>query len=138
MEKILRTRLVTTLVLAVVFSAGLLVGVAADRSVAASPAVAQTLEDSNAAPTRRVPMYEQVGPDEAQKILIDSIVGEYRSSMKSLHAEFWATYNPRYQALVDSTRASIKGVLTSEQAQAYDSLVADLERRRAERGSRED
>ena len=138
MEKILRTRLVTTLVLAVVFSAGLLVGVAADRSVAASPAVAQTPEDSNAAPARRVPMYEQVGPDEAQKILIDSIVGEYRSSKKSLHAEFRATYNPRYQALVDSTRTSIKGVLTSEQAQAYDSLVADLERRRAERGSRED
>jgi cell division septation protein DedD len=138
MERILRTRLVTTLVLAVVFSAGLLVGVAADRSVAASPAVAQTPEDSNAAPARRVPMYEQVGPDEAQKILIDSIVGEYRSSMKSLHAEFRATYNPRYQALVDSTRTSIKGVLTSEQAQAYDSLVADLERRRAERGSRED
>ncbi|HSG06857.1 MAG TPA: hypothetical protein VLA36_00770 [Longimicrobiales bacterium] len=138
MERMLRTRLVTTLVLAVVFSAGLLVGVAADRFLAASSAEAETPEDSNAARARRVPMYEQVGPDEAQKILIDSIVGEYRSSMKSLHAEFRATYNPRYQSLVDSARASIKGVLTAEQAQAYDSLVADLERRRAERGSRED
>lgn len=138
MEKVLRTRMMTTLVLAAVFSAGLLVGVAADRSLAASAAVAETTADSNAAPARRVPMYEQVGPDEAQKILIDSIVGEYRSSMKLLHAEFRATYNPRYQALVDSARTSIKAVLTIEQAQAYDSLVADLERRRAERGSRED
>lgn len=138
MEKTLRTRLTTALVLAAVFAAGLFMGVAVDRSVAATPVVADVPADSNAAPARRVPMYEQVGPDEAQKVLIDSIVGEYRASMKTLHAEFRAAYNPRYQALVDSTRASIKGVLTPEQAQAYDSLVADYERRRAERGSRDD
>lgn len=138
MEKTLRTRLVTALVLAAVFCAGLLLGVAVDRSVAAAPAVAETPADSNAAPARRVPMYEQVGPDEAQKILIDSIVGEYRTAMKSLHAEFRAAYNPRYQALVDSTRSSIKAVFTPEQAHAYDSLVANFERMRAERGSRED
>lgn len=138
MEKTMRTRLTTALVLAAVFSAGLFMGVAVDRSVAATPAVADVPADSNAVPARRVPMYEQVGPDEGQKILIDSIVGEYRTSMKALHAEFRAAYNPRYQALVDSTRVSIKGVLTPEQAHAYDSLVADLERKRAERGSRED
>jgi len=138
MERSLRTRLVTALVLAAVFSAGLFVGVALDRSVAATPAVAEVPADSNAAPPRRIPMYEKVGPDAAQKILIDSIVGEYRASMKSLHAEFRAAYNPRYQALVDSSRAAIKAVLTSEQAHVYDSLVADYERRRAERGSRED
>ena len=137
MEKTLRTRLVTSMVLAVVFAAGLVVGFAADRSLAAEPAEEEVSTDSTAV-ARRVPFYEQVGPDEAQKVLIDSIVGEYRSSMKSLHAEFRAAYNPRYQALVDGARASIKGVLTAEQAQAYDSLVADLERRRAERGSRED
>jgi len=138
MERMLRTRLVTTLVLAVVFCAGLLVGMAADRSVVANPAVAETPADSNAAPPRRVPMYEQVGLDGDQKVLIDSIVAEYRASMRALHAEFRAAYNPRYQALVDSTRGSIKNVLDTEQAAAYDSLVADFERRRAERGSRED
>ena len=138
MEKVRRIRLVTVLVLAAVFSAGLLVGVAADRSMAAAPAVAEEVAGSSVTPARRVPMYEQVGPDEAQKMLLDSIVDDYRSSMKQLHAEFRAAYNPRYQALVDSTRASIKAVLTSEQANAYDSLVADLERKRAERGSRED
>jgi len=138
MKQTLRTRLVTALVLAAVFSAGLLVGVAVDRSVAATPAVAETPADSNAAPPRRVPMYEQVGPDAGQKILIDSIVGKHRADMKSLHSEFRAAYNPRYQALVDSTRASIRAVFTPEQAHVYDSLVADFERRRAERGSRED
>ena len=138
MEKMLRTRLVTVLVLAVVFSAGLVVGVAADRALAAEPAEAEVPTDSTVASSRRVPMYEQVGPNEAQKVLIDSIVGEYRSSMKALHAEFRAAYNPRYQALVDSTRVSIKAVLTAEQASAYDSLVADYERERAERRLRED
>jgi len=138
MEKMLRTRLVTVLVLAVVFSAGLVVGFAADRALAAEPAEAEVPTDSTVAPARRVPMYEQVGPNEAQKVLIDSIVGEYRSSMKLLHAEFRAAYNPRYQALVDSTRVSIKAVLTPEQASAYDSLVAAYERERAERRPRED
>jgi Spy/CpxP family protein refolding chaperone len=138
MEKTLRTRLVTALVLVAVFSAGLLVGVAADRSVVAPTDQAGVPADSSAAQTRRVPMWEQVGPNEAQKILIDSIVGEYRSSMKSLHAEFRAAYNPRYQALIDGVRASIKAVLTPEQANAYDSLVAEYERERAERGARDD
>ena len=138
MEKTLRTRLVTALVLVAVFSAGLLVGVAADRSVVAPTDPAEVPADSSAAETRRVPMWEQVGPNEAQKILIDSIVGEYRSSMKSLHAEFRAAYNPRYQALIDGVRASIKAVLTPEQANEYDSLVAEYERERAERGARDD
>jgi len=138
MEVTLRTRLVTALVLVAVFSAGFFLGVAVDRSVAATPAAAGEPADSNAASTGRIPMYEQVGPNEAQKILIDSIVGDYRSAMKALHADFRATYNPRYQALVDSAREGIKAVLNPEQATEYDSLVADYERRRAERGSRED
>jgi hypothetical protein len=128
----------TVLVLAVVFSAGILVGVAADRSVAATTAEAVTPADSNVAPPRRIPMYEQVGLDEAQKIVIDSIVAVYRADMKALHAEFRAAYNPRYQALIDGVRASIKGVLTPEQAAEYDSLVAEYERKRAERASRDD
>jgi len=137
MEKTLRTRLVTSMVLAVVFAAGLVVGFAADRSLSAEPAEAEVTTDSTAV-ARRVPFYEQVGPDETQKVLIDSIVGEYRASMKSLHAEFRAAYNPRYQALVDSTRVSIKAVLTPSQANEYDSLVAEYERARAERRQRDD
>lgn len=139
MDKLLRTRLATAVVLLAVFGSGLLVGLAADRSLLATPAdEAVATAEPEAPRERRVPMYEQVGPDEAQKIVIDSIVSEYRVSMKSLHAEFRAAYNPRYQALVDETRAAIKGVLTSEQAIAYDSLIAERERKRAERDSTED
>lgn len=136
MERIARTRLVTMLVLAVVFGAGVLLGLAADRSLEARQPTA-TAAAEEAPRQRRVPMYEQVRPDEEQTILIEAIMKDYREAMKALHAEFRAAYNPRYDALVRETREAIKGVFTPEQAIAYDSLIAEYERRRAERGSRE-
>lgn len=140
MDKLLRTRLTTALVLGVVFASGVVLGVAADRSLGAAPPEEIARPDSTAetAERRRVPMYEQVGPDSAQKMAIDSIVSEYRVAMKALHAEFRVAYNTRYQALVEETRAAIKGVLSPAQVHAYDSLVAERERRRAERDSTED
>lgn len=140
MDRLLRTRLATVVVLAAVFASGVLMGLAADRSLRASPAeeVTRPSEEEGSTARRRVPMYEQVGPDQDQKMVIDSIVSEYRIAMKALHAEFRAAYNPRYQALVEETRDAIKGVLTPGQVQAYDSLIAESDRRRAERGSRED
>lgn len=140
MDKLLRTRLATAVVLTVVFGTGVLLGLAADRSLAATPAGEVSRPDTTeeATPRRRVPMYERVGPDAEQKMVIDSIVSEYRVAMKALHAEFRAAYNPRYQKLVEETRSAIKGVLTPEQAQAYDSLIAESDRRRAERDARED
>lgn len=139
MDRLLRTRVTTALVLAVVFGSGVLLGFAADRTMVAAPAETGTRVDDDEEETpRRVPMYEQVGPDAAQKMVIDSIVQEYRVAMKGLHAEFRTAYDSRYQALVNETRAAIKGVLTPEQAQAYDSLVVLRERARHERDSRED
>lgn len=135
MEKTSRTRLVTGLVLLLVFGAGVLLGVAVDRSLAAP--VEEVERTGGRADDderrRRGPMYEQVDPSEEQKILIDSIVRDHREAMKALHAEFRAAYNPRYDALITQTREAIKSALTPEQAQAYDSLVADFERRRSER-----
>lgn len=138
MDKLLRTRLTTVAVLAVVFGSGVLLGIALDRSVVPTPAEDLARTEEERPEERRRPMYEQVGPSEAQKIAIDSIVQEYRTAMRALHAEFRAAYDPRYDALVRETRAAIKGVLTLEQAHAYDSLVAERDRLRAERGPRED
>jgi Spy/CpxP family protein refolding chaperone len=138
MDQLLRTRLVTVVVLAVVFGSGVLLGLAADRSLEAEPASGAVRTQAEADPPRRVPMYEQVGPDSAQKVVIDSIVQEYRAAMKQLQREFRDAYNPRYEALVDETRSAIKGVLTPDQAAAYDSLFAQSQRRRAERDSSED
>jgi Spy/CpxP family protein refolding chaperone len=127
---------VSAAVLAVVFASGMLLGLAVDRSLHAGP-VGDTVATTDTARERRQPMYEQVGPSERQMVSIDSIVDEHRVKMKELHAEFRAAYNPRYQALVEETREAIKGVLTPEQAVAYDSLLEERDRRRAERGSRE-
>jgi hypothetical protein len=136
MEKNARTRLTTALVLAVVFASGALLGLAVDRSLDAEPAEGtQAAEDGER--RRRVPIYEQVDPSESQSISIDSIVQDHRARMNSLHAEFRSAYNPRYQALLEETREAIKGVFTPGQAMAYDSLLAEWDRRRAERGSRE-
>lgn len=134
MDRLLRTRLTTALVLAAVFAAGLMLGLAVDRSLVATPAEPGRPEPEAPSGNRR-PMYEQVGPNDAQKIVIDSIVQEYRTAMKALHAEFRAAYDPRYRALVDETRGAIKSVLTPEQGLAYDSLVAERDRQRAERDS---
>ena len=82
---------------------------------------------------RRTRMYEQVGPSEAQKTQIDSIVGQHRGDLRVLQRDF----RDAYEALIQQTRDAIKGVLTPEQAAQYDSLVAAYEKRRAERGSRE-
>jgi Spy/CpxP family protein refolding chaperone len=136
MERTARTRLTTAVVLAVVFSAGLLVGMAVDRS-AVEPAaeVADTTRREERG--RRTRMYEQVGASEAQLAQIESIVREHRGELRALQGEFRDAYDQRYQALIEQTRSAIKGVLTAEQAEAYDSLVAEYEKRRAERGSRE-
>ena len=133
MDKLLRTRLITALVLVVVFGSGVMLGMAADRSMVAAPAAESDRRDEPETEGRRRPLWEQVGPSEAQKITIDSIVSEYRTAMKALHAEFNAAYDPRYSALLEETRAAIKGVLTTEQARAYDSLAAERDRQHAER-----
>lgn len=144
MDKLLRTRLTTVVVLAVVFGSGLLLGLALDRSVATHRERVPR-PDQETSSERRVPAYMLVDPTEAQKTAIDSIVQENRAAMRALHKEFSAAYDPRYEALVQESRAAIKGVLTPEQAHAYDSLVAvrdsmnaQRDRQRAGRGPRED
>ena len=127
-----RTRLLTAFLLLVVFGSGFTLGLAFDRTAVATPAEeAEAVTDE--AEEERTPMYEQVGPTADQSLLIDSIVTEHRSKMGALQEQFRLDYNPRYDALIDSTRESIKDVFTAEQAARYDSLIADWEERKAER-----
>jgi len=118
MEHGSRTRLMTAAVLVVVFGAGIMLGVAVDGTLSASPtdsSVVAAERPEEETPRRRTPMYEQVGPDAEQSALIDSIVLEYRAQMDELHDEFRGAYNPRYQALVSDTRETIMGVFSPEQ-----------------------
>lgn len=129
-----RIKIMTALVLLVVFGAGLAVGMVVDRTAVAAVApegTVSTVEEEE--PQRRTPMYEQVGPSDEQMVLIDSIVKEYRAEMKSLRETSRAAWEAEERALVHSTREAIKGVFTPEQAARYDSLVVEYDRQRAER-----
>lgn len=148
-----RTRLLSMVVLALVFASGLVVGVALDRRALASaaaseaaetPSVTEATSEGESADERRVPMYERVGLRDDQEERIDSIVRHHRAAMRALEDEFEDeyqamrdlqrqyrdAYSPRYWAIVDSTRAAIRSVLDADQAQRYDSLLDAFDRRR--------
>lgn len=148
-----RTRFLSMAVLALVFASGLVVGVALDRRALASAAAVEAADEGSESEAgdeardeeeRRVPMYERVGLRADQEVRIDSIVGHHRSAMRALEDEFEdeyeamrqlqreyrEAYNPRYWAIVDSTRAAIRSVLDADQAQRYDSLLDAWDRRR--------
>ncbi|MDH5590576.1 MAG: hypothetical protein OEZ65_02915 [Gemmatimonadota bacterium] len=134
MEQLVRTRLITAVLIVTVFSAGFLLGVLADGSLLAGPADVSLAADSAAGSSpERKPMYAQVDPDSAQLVRIDSIVRVHRRSMKALHEEFRGEYALRYDALVHDTRSAIKAVLTPAQAARYDTLTAQRDRERAEK-----
>ena len=112
-----RTQWTSIAVLAVVFASGVMVGFAWDRRLdaaaadaarAAAEAVAEAPEDaesesSDDAP-RRTPMYEQVEPTDAQRVLIDSIVGAYRADVRAFVDESRTQYDDGRRALVISAR----------------------------------
>lgn len=62
---------------------------------------------------------EELGLSGRQKARIDTILEHYRESMKELRREV----RPRYDALVDSARQRIEGVLDSAQARKYRRLL---------------
>lgn len=139
MSRQTRTRLLTAGVLLTIFGAGVLLGFAADMTVTPSPASAslvqpdgtsEAVEEGEEAP-RRLPMYEQVGPDSAQSVMIAALVEEHRARMDALNREFQENYDPRYRTIVEDTREAIKEVFTAEQAAQYQQLVEERDRRRA-------
>jgi hypothetical protein len=137
MENGSRTRLVTVMIIAVIFSTGLVVGLAADSSLQATPiddVVAEsTDENAEEARPRRTPMYERVGPTAEQSVVISEVLKANGQRMKALHEEFDSAYQPRYRALIQETRRSILGVFTLEQAVEYQELLDAFDQRRAER-----
>lgn len=145
MERLQRTRLLSVAVLAVVFCSGVLLGFALDVRLAEGPEEGEPAEEVRTAERddersgRRTPMYRQIGTlTDQQDERIDSIIHAHRDSMRSLQREFSEAYDPRYWAIIENTRESIKGVLTPGQAQTYDSLLADYDRRRRHKDGESD
>ena len=142
MEHGSRTRLVTAVMLAVVFASGVLLGLAVDSNLGAEPPeVTAERADARGPDGERRPrtrMYEQVGPSADQKVFIDSIVKDHRARMDALHEEFRHAYYPLYQAVIQDTRRAIKEVFSEEQAAEYQALLDDFDRRKAERNEKDD
>ena len=140
MEHGSRTKLVTAVILAVVLGTGVMLGLVSDGSLVAPAVEEATMNDADRGRVserrRRTPMYEQVGPTEVQGVLIDSILEDQRQHMRSLHDEFRASYDPRYQAVIQQTREAILEVFTSEQASEYRVLLQEFDESRTQRGNK--
>ena len=136
MEHGSRTKLVTAVILAVVLGTGVMLGLVSDGSLVGPPVEEATMNDADRGRVserrRRTPMYEQVGPTEAQGVLIDSILEGQRQHMRLLHDEFRASYDPRYQAVIQQTREAILEGFTSEQASEYRVLLQEFDESRAQ------
>ena len=153
LERGTRARLVTLLVLLLVLSAGFVMGVAMDRQVLTPQLTERDLagsegredrgsRDARGEPrdslrSRRPLLVEQVGLSDVQKAQVDSIVSFYQREMRDLHRETSVAYDAGYREILNQTRNSLRQVLTDEQKAAYDSLLVEFDRRRAERRSRD-
>lgn len=128
-------------VLFVTLVAGFLLGLVWSRtsSAQAEPvapaavAAEEVDEDRGGENRRRGLIVERVGLSAEQQVQVDSIVGHSRTMMRQLRAD----YRTGYGELIESTRSSIKGVLTPEQAAEYDALLNDFDRRRELQDERE-
>jgi hypothetical protein len=142
MEHGSRTRLLTALILAAVFGAGVVLGLAADSSLGAQPiesAAVPTEEPSDdEEPRRRSYTFEEVEPNEAQLALIDSIVAEHRARTNALDERLKAEYREGFRVIVLESREAIKAVLTPEQAAEYQRLLDERDARAAAERQNED
>lgn len=121
-----RTRLTGAVVLAAVFVVGALSGAAIDRGVSGSDATTHDRAEQRDRQNRTHHyVFEQLDLSTQQRARIDSVLDVRRKQV----AAFWDSAGPHWRAIVDSTRAGIRGVLTPEQQAQYDTL---LSKRRSE------
>lgn len=125
-----RTRLLGVGLLVATFLAGGIGGAAVERRTsvvsvpAAPPAEVKgqgTEEDEDRQQNRRTRLIDQVGLTPEQRVAIDSILHEGRENVDA----YWKQWEPGYRALVDSTRAMVRAVMTPEQLAEYDRLRAE-------------
>jgi Spy/CpxP family protein refolding chaperone len=146
MEHGSRTKLVTAIVLALVFGSGVLLGYAADSNLFPSAEVAAAAEAADGADAgqarRRGYVYEQMARTPEQDSAIDHIIRSHRDLMNQLHRDFDAAqieYEANFDALVSETREAIALVFRPEQRAEYRHLLAEFdERREADRAARDD
>jgi len=123
-----RTRLVTALVLILVFGAGVAVGLVLDEpfgQATATEVAASDEEESESEPrSSGGATIHRVGLTPEQRMQADSLLELYRAEV----AQFQEEYRPRYWAIVDAARDSLMTILDEEQAALYDSLLVERDR----------
>lgn len=151
-----RTRVATAGIVGMVFVAGFLLGMLWDRGLSTTvlPAAggSQSSEGENGRRSPRRMSFYQVEPPltEEEAALAEAIIARRRQAardlfeeplidslygaMKTAENEFEDVYNPRFRAIVDSTRAEIRQLMTPEQVINYDSILAESDRRRRRGG----
>ncbi len=105
----------------------------AEPAAPAAVAAEEAEEDRGGETRRRGLIVERVGLSAEQQVQVDSILGQSRTMMRQLRTD----YRTGYGELIESTRSSIKAVLTPEQAAEYDALLNDFDRRRELEDERE-
>ena len=127
-----KVKVVAVVALAMFFGSGIVVGMAWDQTASAS--TPEEARDETRSERRRRPMIvEGVGLTALQKASVDSLVTFHRKRMSELNEEF----RPRSRAVIADLREEIKGVLTDDQREMYDTLLAESDARRRARRARD-
>ena len=130
---VFRVKIVAVAALVLFFGSGIVVGMAWDQTTSASTPEGTRDQTMSERRGRRPLIVEGVGLTAFQKTSVDSLVSFHRKRMSDLNEEF----RPRYSAVVADLREEIKGVLTDDQREMYDTLLAENDARRRARRTRD-
>lgn len=131
--RVFKVKIVAVAALVLFFGSGIVVGMAWDQTASAStPEETRDQASSEERRGRRPLIVEGVGLTALQKASVDSLVSFHRKRMSELNEEF----RPRYRAVIADLREEIKGVLTDDQREMYDTLLAENDARRRARRTR--
>jgi len=133
MTSVFKVRIVAVAALVLFFGSGIVVGMAWDQTASASTPEETSDETRSERSGRRPLIVEGVGLTALQKTSVDSLVSFHRKRMSDLNEEF----RPRYRAVIADLREEIKGVLTDDQREMYDTLLAESDARRRARRTRD-
>jgi hypothetical protein len=129
-ESALKAKTVAATALILLFGSGVVVGLALDQ-VANANTLEEVRRDTRGERDgrRRQMIVDKVGLSTVQKASLDSLVSFHRQRMSDLDKEF----QPRYRTLIADLREEIKLVLTDDQRERYDVLLAERDAERTAR-----
>lgn len=105
-------------VLAVTFGAGAIAATAVDQVLLADPASHTVADGDEKCDRKRGRLLDRLDLSQDQRARVDAILERRRAQTD----RFWAEAGPTLEAIMDSTRAEIRAVLTPEQRELHDRL----------------